>query len=285
MPNIKNTNQVIVNNNIKAQDELKILSKLSKMGLLKTNKKRAPRQAPQMIPQAPEVGRTAPIAFDRTGSQEALSRAAIEEVARRSAVDLADDVRFTNQGSQDIPQDSRAAKIDVAPEAETIFPSEPAPLNVDIGIQSQPALVRNQEQEIPEQRPNIEDNFLQELQNVPVEKVTKKSKKEREKQRIKEQESFLAGLVLQQNPLGKRIEKIIEEATPNLLQAKLQDVLEKTSKFARVEGIIPTTELTKSRINIVPVVGGGNSNTNLFNKQPTFRQPDPYFGETARFDY
>jgi hypothetical protein len=166
MPNIKNTNQVIVNNNIKAQDELKILSKLSKMGLLKTQakqRKRAPRQArmsPQMIPQAPEVGRTAPIAFDRT-QQAGIDRATLEEAIRRSSVpsntnDLENDVRFTNQGSQDIPKDSKASQTDLAPEADTTFSSEPAPYNVDIGIQSQPALVRNQEQEVPDQRPQAQ---------------------------------------------------------------------------------------------------------------------------------
>jgi hypothetical protein len=123
---IVNTNAVVVNNNIKAQDELKILSKLSKMGLLKSNKKRAPRQAPQMIPQAPEIGRTAPIAFDRT-QQAGIDRATLEEAIRRSSVpsntnDLENDVRFTNQGSQDIPKYSRAANVDLAPEAETTFP-------------------------------------------------------------------------------------------------------------------------------------------------------------------
>lgn len=155
---IVNTNAVVINNNIKAQDELKILSKLSKMGLLKSNKKRAPRQAPQMIPQAPEIGRTAPIAFDRTGSQEALSRAAIEEVARRREFvkrDLENDVRFTNQGSQDIPQD--VMSVDVAPDSTNTFTDEGddmSTLTTEPEDETQSTeIVREQEQDIPEQRP------------------------------------------------------------------------------------------------------------------------------------
>jgi hypothetical protein len=159
MPNIKNTNQVVINNNIKAQDELKILSKLSKMGLLKSQakqRKRAPSQArmsPQMIPQAPEVGRTAPVSFDRSAVDSQI-RAATEEAIRRTAVpsrtnDLENDVRFTNQGSQDIQGDGGVAgTIDVAPEAETAFASG---AQEDEGINTE--LVREQEQEVPDQRP------------------------------------------------------------------------------------------------------------------------------------
>ena len=165
MPNIKNTNQVVINNNIKAQDELKILSKLSKMGLLKTQKKRAPRQAPQMIPQAPEVGRTAPIAFDRTGSQEALTRAAIEEVTRRRQFvkrDLENDVRMTNQGSQDIPQDIMS--VDVAPDSTNTFTDEGddmSTLTTEPEDETQSTeIVREQEQDVPEQRPRGPQNLV-----------------------------------------------------------------------------------------------------------------------------
>jgi len=165
MPNIKNTNQVIVNNNIKAQDELKILSKLSKMGLLKSQakqRKRAPSQArmsPQMIPQAPEVGRIAPVSFDRSAVDSQI-RAATEEAIRRTAMpsrtnDLENDTRMTNQGSQDIQRDGGiAGTIDVAPEAETTFASG---AQEDEGINTE--LVREQEQEVPEQRQEEEQTF------------------------------------------------------------------------------------------------------------------------------
>lgn len=94
MKGIKNTNQVVVNNNINSA-ELKILDKLKSYGLLKTNKKRKPREYTQMAPQLLQQGLAPGMPIMPTplireqAPTEALTRASIDEINRQTATNLA----------------------------------------------------------------------------------------------------------------------------------------------------------------------------------------------------
>ena len=94
MKGIRNTNQVVVNNNINGT-ELKILEKLKSYGLLKTNKKRKPRIEAQIAPQMLQpglplgMGRMPTPLIREQAPTEALTRASIDEINRQTATNLA----------------------------------------------------------------------------------------------------------------------------------------------------------------------------------------------------
>ena len=225
MPNIKNTNAVVINNNIKGQDELKILSKLSKMGLLKSHKKRAPRMTPQMLPMGPAIGSMPPIGMNRLQSQEAINQAAVEDIVRRTNSDLSNDVRFTNQGSQDIPKDSAAATVDVAPEGPTGFAPEVTD-NIVVQPQDQELkvenIVRDQEQEVPEQRPDMLPDLgsLSLTDNQPTKEYPRMDRKEALPIIIKHRQRVLDK---EKKQLEDALGMTIKEAIKNKLVTKQAD--------------------------------------------------------------
>lgn len=120
MKGIRNTNQVVVNNNINGT-ELKILEKLKSYGLLKTNKKRKPRMEAQMAPQMLQpglplgMGRMPTPLIREQAPTEALTRASIDEINRQTATNLAaqrqqlvDEVRAMRTDRFQEPQRFRA---------------------------------------------------------------------------------------------------------------------------------------------------------------------------------
>jgi hypothetical protein len=121
MKEIRNTNQVVVNNNC-SSEELKILEKLNKLGMLKTNKKRKPRMEAQIAPQMLQpglplgMGRIPTPLIREQAPTEALTRASIDEINRQTATNLATQ-------RQQLVDEVRAIRTDRFPEPQRFRPN------------------------------------------------------------------------------------------------------------------------------------------------------------------